>query len=71
MVITRAKRDTWENPDTGKRFDFADLIELLRIDAKALQDRFPDEIYIDVVGLDLKPRLKTEREAKAESRGKL
>lgn len=71
LVITRAQRDLWENPDTGKPLDFAGLIAMLRADAKALEDCFPDEIHIDVVGLDLKPRLKTEREAKAESRSGL
>lgn len=64
LVITRAERDGWHHPDTGKHLDFAGLIAMLRESAQALQISFPDEIHIDVVGLDLKRRLTTEREAR-------
>lgn len=66
LLITRAKRVGWLHPDTGEKLDFAGLIAMLQEAAKALQESFPDELHIDVVGLDLKPRLSTEREAREQ-----
>lgn len=68
LLITRSKRPGWQHPDTGKRIDFAGLIDMLREAAKDLQSRLPGEIQIDVFGLDLKPRLSTERGAVAAKR---
>lgn len=68
LMITRAERDGWQHPDTGEHLDFDGLIAMLQDSAKAVQLGFPDEIHIQVVGLDLKPRLTTEREAKVVKR---
>ncbi|WCS23900.1 hypothetical protein LOK46_22525 [Methylobacterium sp. NMS14P] len=64
LLITRAERESWQHPETGKALDFDGLIEMLKKAAGNFQVNSVDEIHIDVVGLDLTPRLGTEREAR-------
>ena len=70
LVISRAKRSRWKAPEGNGSLDFEALIEMLREEARAVHDAFPGELHIDVRGLDLKPRLTTERAAKANTRAR-
>jgi hypothetical protein len=63
-MVTRSSRKRWEHPDTGEMLDFGALIAMLSEAAGEVQKTFPDEIYLSVVGLDLSPRLPTERAAR-------
>lgn len=60
LLITRASRDGWDDPDSGDRIDFGGLITMLKAEAERIEQGFPDEIHIRAEGLDLKPRLGTE-----------
>jgi hypothetical protein len=68
LLITRSTRVRWQDPDSGDSMDFEALIGMLAREAKRIEEGYPDEIFLDAVGLDLKPRLTTERKAKARSR---
>lgn len=68
VLITRSTRERWQHPETGEMLDFTGLIAMLKDTARQLQLTFPDEIHIDVVGLDLRRRLPTERDAEAAKR---
>jgi hypothetical protein len=63
LVITLSQQKGWRHPDTGNHLDFGRLIDMLQAAATDLQRSFPDEIHVDVFGLDLRPRLPTERVA--------
>lgn len=65
LLVTRAKRDSWRHADDGATLDFAGLIAMLGDTARKYRDGFPGEIHLNAVGLDLVPRLPTERDAKA------
>lgn len=64
LLVTRADRTGWKHPDSGASLDFAALISMLGGVAYAYRRGFPGELHIDAAGLDLSPRLPTEREAK-------
>ena len=64
LLVTRAQRTRWKHPDAGTSLDFAELIAMLGDVARAYQNGFPGELHVDAAGLDLTPRLPTEREAK-------
>ncbi len=64
LLVTRAERTGWKHPDTGASLHFAALIAMLGVVAHAYREGFPGELHIDAAGLDLTPRLPTEREAK-------
>ena len=64
LLVTRAERTGWKHPDTGASLDFAALIAMLGVVAYAYREGFPGELHIDAAGLELTPRLPTEREAK-------
>lgn len=64
LLVTRAKRTGWKHPKSGASLDFAALITMLGEVAYAYRKGFPGELHIDATGLDMIPRLPTEREAK-------
>lgn len=64
LLVTRAKRTSWKHPDTDALLDFAALIAMLRKVSHAYREKYPEELHIDAAGLDLSPRLLTERDAK-------
>lgn len=65
LLVTRAKRDSWRHPDDGASLDFAGLIAMLGDTARKYRNGFPGEIHLNAAGLDLMPRLPTERDARA------
>lgn len=66
LLITRSTRVRWQDPDSGASMDFEALIGMLANEAKRIEGGYPDEIFLDAAGLDLKPRLTTERKATAK-----
>lgn len=60
LLITRATKQSWTHPDTGQPLDFAALITLLKERAAKVMETSPALLYLDVVGLDLAPRLPPE-----------
>lgn len=68
LLITRATREIWKHPETGNDLDFDGLISMLKEAADRFQADCVDDIYIDVFGLDLSPRLGTERKGKSTQR---
>lgn len=64
LVITIKSNKTWSHPDTAKRLDFSQLIEMLDLEASRLSFELGGSACLLVKGLDLRPRLLTEREAR-------
>jgi ferredoxin-like protein FixX len=68
LLVTIAKEREWEHPKTGQRLDFRALIALLNEEAKWLSEELAGEVKLMAKGLDLRPRLATEKNARAKSR---
>jgi hypothetical protein len=66
LVITLASDKTWRHPSTNQSLDFVGLIAMLNEEAKRLSDELGGTVRLMVKGYDLRPRLKTERAAKAK-----
>jgi hypothetical protein len=65
LVITLAKDNrTWNHPDSNAKLDFPALIEFLNEEADKVAAEFGGTIRIVVKGIDLRPRLPTEKQAK-------
>lgn len=64
LMITIATNRTWDHPESGERLDFKALIEWLNGEAQKIVVGAGSEIRLLVKGLDLRPRLATERKAK-------
>ena len=64
LLVTRSTRASWKDPADGASLDFAGLIKMLGRAADGYRDGFPGEIHLGATGLDLSPRLATERDAK-------
>ena len=67
LLVTIAKDREWEHPKTGKRLDFAALIALLSEEAERLSQDLGGAAKLMAKGLDLRPRLATERNARAKN----
>jgi hypothetical protein len=69
LVITLASENrTWKHPDSNEKLDFLALIKFLNDEATNVTAEFSGAIRIMVKGIDLRPRLPTERKAKHEQR---
>jgi hypothetical protein len=66
LLVTISKDREWEHPKTGKRVDFDSLMDLLREEAKRLSQEFGGAAKIMAKGLDLRPRLATEKNARTK-----
>lgn len=65
LVVTLASESrTWNHPDSNVKLDFPALIEFLNEEADKVTAEFGGTIRIMVKGIDLRPRLPTERQAK-------
>lgn len=63
LVIALAGDKKWKHPETGEQLEFEGLIAMLSEEAIAVQAEMPGMVFVGVRGLDLRPRLPTEREA--------
>jgi hypothetical protein len=66
LMVTIAADKTWTHPDTGKQLDFDGLIVMLNDEANRLSAELGGSVRLMAKGLDLTPRLKTERAAKTK-----
>jgi len=66
LVVTIASNKTWRHPDTKKSLDFDGLITMLNEEANRLSLELGGSARLMAKGLDLRPRLLTERAAKAK-----
>jgi hypothetical protein len=64
LMVTLASDKTWTHPETGKQLDFDGLIAMLNEEASRLSDELGGSARLMAKGLDLRPRLKTERAAR-------
>ncbi len=67
MLITVNSARTWLHPETGAALDLAGLIAMLNEEAVRIEEEMGGSLRLIVRGLDLQPRLPTER---AKSRGR-
>lgn len=67
LLITVRSPRTWHHPETRKALDFAELISMLNDEASRIEREMGGSLRLTVRGLDLQPRLPTER---AKSRGR-
>ena len=68
LLVTIAKDRKWQHPKTGKRLDFEALIALLNEEAERLSEELGGAAKLMAKGLDLRPRLATEKNAGAKRR---
>ncbi len=66
LLITIASARTWQHPDTGATLDLAGLIAMLNMEAAKIEAEMGGGLRLTAKGLDLRPRLPTERQKKAE-----
>jgi hypothetical protein len=63
LVVSVSTNKMWTHPDNGKRLDLNGLIAMLNDEAGRLTSELSGSIRLMASGLDLRPRLKTERAA--------
>ncbi len=61
LLVTIARDRKWEHPKTGKKIDFHELIIGLNEKAEWLSKELGGSAKLMAKGLDLRPRLRTER----------
>jgi hypothetical protein len=61
LVVTVASNRYWKHPDNGAQLNFAELIEMLNEEAKKLSLELGGSVRLMAKGIDLQPRLETER----------
>lgn len=62
LLVTISKDREWDYPKTSKRINFEKLMALLNEEAERLSRDLCGKVKLMVKGLDLRPRLGTERE---------
>lgn len=67
LVITLAKNRTWNHPDGNARLDFPTLIKFLNEEADKVTTEFRGTIRVGVKGIDLRPRLPTEKQTRRKA----
>ncbi len=71
LLVTVAKDRRWEHPKTGKKLDYEALIALLSEEAKRLSDELGGAAKLMAKGLNLRPRLSTEKKVETNKPTKL
>jgi hypothetical protein len=66
LLVTIAKDREWEHPKTGKRIGFSELMTVLNEEAETISREFGGTVKIMARGLDLRPRLPTEKKSRRE-----
>lgn len=64
LMVTLAKDRKWDHPDGGPRIGVDELILLLREEAERIEQASAGALLLAVHFLDLRPRLRTERQEK-------
>ncbi|MEW4468966.1 hypothetical protein AB1K62_14160 [Parasphingorhabdus sp. JC815] len=64
MITVRGKR-TWKHPETGQKMELDELKEFLKNEAQKIEQEMGHQLSLFIFGLDLNPRLPTEKEARS------
>jgi hypothetical protein len=64
LLVTVATERTWQHPDTGGTLDIVGLIEMLNDEARNISLEMCGDLRLMAKGLDLRPRLATEKESR-------
>ena len=67
LLVTLARDKQWQHPDTGQALDFYGLIAMLNKEADRLVEDLGGTIRLMAKGLDLRPRLSTEKAKKSNA----
>jgi hypothetical protein len=70
LIITIASSKSWTHPENGDRLDFSGLISFLNDEAERVFFELAGAVRLMVRGLDLRPRLPTEKVARLRKAGK-
>ena len=70
LVISIASGKHWLHPDTGERLDFHGLIAFLNAEAQRLSKKLGRSALLMARGLDLRPRLSTEKRSRSKHRSR-
>ncbi|MEP0391881.1 MAG: hypothetical protein ABJ205_08805 [Erythrobacter sp.] len=62
LLITTKRDRTWKHPKTGKMMDLEALVAFLTDEARQIEIEMGNQLRLFVFGLDLRPRLPTEKE---------
>lgn len=65
LMITLAKDKTWRHPDNNSRIEFRDLVDILRREARSIEESLGGTLRLHVHALDLRLRLSTEAKSKS------
>jgi hypothetical protein len=68
LLVTIAREREWEHPKTGKKIDFDQLMVVLNEEAERLSRELGGEAKLMAKGLNLLPRLKTEKQARSKGK---
>ena len=68
LLVTIARGRKWGHPKTGKEIDFDELMTVLNEEAERLSKDLGGEIKLMVKGLNLLPRLGTEKQKSSKAR---
>ncbi|MFK4385163.1 recombinase family protein [Bradyrhizobium sp. USDA 223] len=68
LLVTIAKERKWDHPKTGKQLDFAELMTVLSDEAERISTELGGTAKLMAKGLDLRPRLSSERSSRAKRR---
>jgi hypothetical protein len=64
LLVTIAKQRSWDHPKTGKKLDFTELMAVLNDEAELVSKELGGTAKLMAKGLDLRPRLSTEKGAR-------
>ncbi len=68
LLVTIAKERNWDHPETGKQINFGQLMRVLNEECERLSLELGGEVKLMAKGLNLCPRLKTERQTRSKGR---
>src|SRR5260370_31584769 len=68
LLVTIAKDRKWDHPQSGKRISFEELMAVLNEEAERLSNELGGTAKLMAKGLDLRPRLRTEKDGAGKPR---
>jgi hypothetical protein len=68
LLVTIARERKWDHPKTGKKIGFEQLMVVLNEEAERLSRELGGEAKLMAKGLNLRPRLKTEKQARSKGK---
>jgi hypothetical protein len=68
LLVTIARERNWDHPETGEQVNFDQLMRVLNEECERLSLELGGEVKLMAKGLNLCPRLKTERQTRSKGR---